>query len=784
MRPALTFFLVAPLFFLSCSQEPLPTLHALLSDQPALVGKPDYLNSPFVTAGDRVYLVGHQNGGFPDLGWHVTGEMGGIWNHPIKLMDGFSIGINNGESYWCLDNATRFINHPFANRHEYELGDRLRVSRIQFVPDALEGLIVEIRLENVSYKEEVLKVDFSGFTDLRPTWLAERQQVQDGEDLIVWNDKAEAFVAKDVINPWYVVFTTSERDQLSIGIDGRCDLKNAGNGTKAMLSRELTLEQGEVATLQYYISGSVVSESEALQTIKLIQRKYPELVQEKQTKYDQITRSSAIEIPDAGILEMYNWVKYNTDWLIRDVEGLGRGLSAGIPDYPWWFGADNCYSLQGLLATGRHEEVLSTIQLLQELSNAVNSDGHLMHEASTNGEVYNPGNLNETPHFGYLIWKVYEWTGDRALLEKMYPMVKKGLGWIEGQDKDQNGYPDGPGMMEIQGLHTEMIDVVVYTQQAYEAASKMAKELGESALGDEYAAKAAALKEKINTEWWVSSANSYADFRAGKWEAFQLIEDAIVRADTIKKPWTVAELTELKTKLLKNPLTGTTGHVVHHNWVVNTPMEMGVADTSKALLALETASAFRNRFGMYVTGIDRDEAQAEKWKSFSYVGAVMTLPTGVQAIAEARYGRVEQSLAWLQMLRESFGYALPGSMYEVSPDYGMIVQAWNSYAVVVPIVEYYFGIKPQAHKKLVTIAPQLPRSWENVAIKDVVVGENKVSFRREQKPDRIRFTFNQTQTDWTIEFTALGREVFLNGAVVEAGTLQLKGLENVVEVLN
>jgi hypothetical protein len=68
--------------------------------------KKSYLNTPYVTAGDRLYMVGHQNGQFPDLGWHVTGEMGGIWNHPIKLMDGFSAKIQaNGTSH-CLDQAT------------------------------------------------------------------------------------------------------------------------------------------------------------------------------------------------------------------------------------------------------------------------------------------------------------------------------------------------------------------------------------------------------------------------------------------------------------------------------------------------------------------------------------------------------------------------------------------------------------------------------------------------------------------------------------------------------
>ncbi len=53
---------------------------------PSLEGKPQYLNSPFATTGNRVYLVGFQDGTFPDLGWHIQGEMGGLWDHPIKRM--------------------------------------------------------------------------------------------------------------------------------------------------------------------------------------------------------------------------------------------------------------------------------------------------------------------------------------------------------------------------------------------------------------------------------------------------------------------------------------------------------------------------------------------------------------------------------------------------------------------------------------------------------------------------------------------------------------------------
>ena len=60
-------------------------------------------HQPYVTAGDRAYLIGTQDGNFPDLGGHVPGEMGGLWLHPIKLIDGF----------WAQ--VTRF-SHPSAGR--------------------------------------------------------------------------------------------------------------------------------------------------------------------------------------------------------------------------------------------------------------------------------------------------------------------------------------------------------------------------------------------------------------------------------------------------------------------------------------------------------------------------------------------------------------------------------------------------------------------------------------------------------------------------------------------
>jgi hypothetical protein len=178
-------------------------------------------------------------------------------------------------------------------------------------------------------------------------------------------------------------------------------------------------------------------------------------------------------------------------------------------------------------------------------------------------------------------------------------------------------------------------------------------------------------------------------------------------------------------------------------------MELGIADLDKAIKGLETAKKFTNPFGLFVTGIDRDASagsDAGSYKApkiFTYTGAVMTLPTGVLAVAENQYGRPDQSLEYIQKLARSFSYALPGSMYEVSPDFGMMTQAWNVFGFAVPIVENFFGIKPRADLKEITIAPRMPSAWKEASIENVEIGDNRISvyYKQGQSP-RVTQTKN------------------------------------------
>ncbi|UJP66255.1 alpha-L-rhamnosidase-related protein [Mongoliitalea daihaiensis] len=756
----ISFFFLGCICLSSCQTSEKKALSSHVQDWLSQDGKTEFLSTPFFAAGDRVYLVGHQDGTFPDLGWHVEGEMGGIWNHPIKLMDGFSASITTEGATYCLNQADQFINYPIANKHLFRVAvPGISVERFQFVPDGKEGVVIEFSFQNNSEDTQSFLFNFTGHTDLQPVWLGERTGMIDNEDELIFDNKRGSWLGKDQGNDWYVLFGADHTiTDHQAGIQDPCGYQPKGSGTTGMLSYNLELKKGTQQTLRFVVAGSYTSQKETERTFDDLMQHAEKYLLEKKKHYQEIASLAKISIPDKTIEEAFTWVKFNTEWLVREVPEIGRGLGAGMPDYPWWFGVDNEYTLKGAIATGRKDLVYATIELIHQLSE-INGNGRIIHEVSTNGAVFNPGNINETPQFASLIWWVYRWTGDREFLATYYPTIKKGLTWLmEENDQDGNLFPDGYGMMEIHGLESEMIDVAVYTQQAFADAAAMAAELGYQADMAAYQTLADTLKEKINREFWVEDFNGFADFIGTTEEALHLIDAAIIRADTLNKPWAIEELMQTKKRISAYPKDKKQGFVIFHNWVVNTPMEMGIADPDKAIIALDKATRFVNPFGVFVTGIDRDDAAAYEdgsfvgSKVFSYTGAVMTLPTGVSIIAENNYHRPDRALDYMNRMTRSFSFALPGSIYEVSPDYGMMSQAWNLYSYGVPIVTQFFGIQPEAHKKIIHLKPELPTDWNNVSIERVLVGTNELSVAYKKTGRSLIIQIDQVEKDWEIVF--------------------------------
>jgi hypothetical protein len=68
---------------------------------------------------------------WPPVGWHIRGEMGGVWAHPIKLLEGYWFSVDNT---W-LPAASRFTTGAGYIQMNFPNTAALEVTRTEFSPD-------------------------------------------------------------------------------------------------------------------------------------------------------------------------------------------------------------------------------------------------------------------------------------------------------------------------------------------------------------------------------------------------------------------------------------------------------------------------------------------------------------------------------------------------------------------------------------------------------------------------------------------------------------------------
>jgi hypothetical protein len=761
------------------------TLNEASKKLPHIEGKiinADYL---YTTAGNRLYCIGSQDGHFPDVGFHVPGEMGGIWQQPIKLMDGFGFALKDAASGRLLTPVfDQFTGYSFASKFRYLVKDEnITVTQTQFVPDNLPVLVVEYTIQNTSAKLKKIQFDLNAVVNLLPVWLAERIQLKDGVDSMITTDNNNNIqLFKDGLNNWYTGIGI-ENKHGSFGKTIKTD--NKANGIKSNITVQCELAAGAAETIRFYIAGSTTAGDEVVKNIALAKSRLVILFNEKKKRFEQLEQTASIQVPDSLLQTAYNWGKYATDWLQRDVPGLGKGLSAGLPDYPWFFSNDQASTFMALTGTIQPQLFYNSFHFLKNISDKTNKgSGQIIHEVSDNGVVYNKGNMQESQLHIIAAWQIFQWTGNLAFLKENYDFAKRTWTWLQQYDTNHNGYIEGYGGVEIEGLDDEMLDVQINTYRFLDVLSRMAAIFKDTVLADTYAKKATQLKNNINKDWWVESEHSYADFLTTQEKALHIIDEALLkRVKPERNKWAQIKLTALKASILNKTYTSS-GYLVYYNASILDPATEGMVDTARALQMIERASFFTNKFGTYIAGIERpddvtiDERPFQKDSTFTYNRAVMPAGSSGLIQAAARYGMPDTALQYIHQTLNTFSYATPGTMYEVSPDYGMFVQAWNISCINIPLVQYFFGVQPEAYKKEITIHPQMPAEWKQASIKNLLVGNTKISIDYTKENNRVTCKIQSSAPGWKIHFvtgTTNGtlivnkKIVALPGPVVELG---------------
>jgi glycogen debranching enzyme len=732
---------------------------------------------PYVSAGDRTYLIGTQDGNFPDLGHHVPGEMAGLWLPPIKLIDGFEARVAElgSEKEIRLAESADMVAYPYGNRFRYgRVLDGLEVDRFQFSPDGRQGMIVQYRFKNASARTRRLRFQWSVKTDLRPGWYADHLGIRDGQDAVDWRASDGVFIARDSDNPWFCVWgavapATARR------IEDPDPISTSGRGVTAASRYTVKVAPHASSTLTFVISGSTTGESDALAAYGYLAKHHVALLAQKVAHYASIIKRARISIPDQRLQDVYDWTRINMEWLVRDVPGIGRGLSAGFMEYPWWFGTET-YSLQALMRTGDFDLAKQTLRLLRNQSYKVNANGRIAHEITTDGAVANPGNTQETAQFILTVGQLFEWTGDLDFAREMYPAMKMGIDWLVGEmDQNKDPFPKGYGIMEVYGLNAELIDVAVYTQQALEAAARVAAVLHDTDAQDRYRNLASELKDRINQKFWIERDDTYGDFYGSRSQAIAAAEGAIKqiglkRTDpTQRDKDLIAHYEGLKAQFSAMP-EGDRAWITNKNWVIATPMETGIAPRARALSLLDKIRREDSgEYGPYLSAVDRR--------------SMMTISTGVQAVAESKYGRTDEAMWYVDRIVQTFNRVSPGSISEMMPDHGCFTIAWTSYGIVLPLIDHVFGVRPDAANRTIVFEPHLPSGWDNISIEDLPIGTNLVSFSRTKTGKGVIYDIDAKENGWSfvLKDPALpDSRYFLNGRPINSSSagIRMEGRKN------
>ena len=97
-----------------------------------------------LVSGDRAYSVGFEDGRFYANGWHITGEMGGVWTPPIKLVDGVWFGVGD---QW-VGPATEFRSGWGYTRMKLPDTGGMKLERTDFAPDGGRAVLFGLKLSN------------------------------------------------------------------------------------------------------------------------------------------------------------------------------------------------------------------------------------------------------------------------------------------------------------------------------------------------------------------------------------------------------------------------------------------------------------------------------------------------------------------------------------------------------------------------------------------------------------------------------------------------------------
>ncbi len=618
------------------------------------------MNTPTYLAGRRMYAIGAVGGGIVPFGdEHIVGKMGGIWAHPWRVLAGWRALLIDSTGTRVLDHADECVQ---AWSHiERRWQGAVDVTWCEWIAPAAPIAYVELRLHNNSSERWQGAIQLSAQFDIRACWFG---GVELGPTQIrTTDDGVQASPGDWTSGPGAALGSAPAPSQCSHG------------GSHAYLSYAIELAPDQQRQIVIALVAEHTGGAERAQAQLADALAHADDHRQQQLSGYQHVLSSGVQFhsPDAQLNSAWSLAKVNLHALEAEYPpALGRYFLAGLPEYPQFFGCDTTYTVPGAVAAGFRDTSKSALEQLAQV--AWQQCGRVPHELTTNGRIFNSGNLQETPQFVLAVWDYVCWSGDRDFLERMYPRCREGLIDYVLQAHSWQGTPYlwGDGMVERTGMGIFKLDVQCYAIAALHTLATMAQRLGRTSEAAQYRAKANTLHQALEAEWWLSDAGMYADSRHS---------DGQLQLD---------------------------GH-----WTVILPVQLGIAAPHRAAQVLDNVlRGYVNQWGLMHTR-ERDER-------------VWTLPTGLLVLALCRHGHMERAVQYLKAIAATSDSGILGALEELIPAGLCFVQLWSAGLLLEGVLSGVAGVRPDALEHRINLDPQLPPTWERLALTDLHIGAHRI----------------------------------------------------------
>ena len=755
-----------------------------------------------LVVGDRFYEMGAEDGSYPATGFHTRGEMGGFWTPPVKLLDG--LWFKAGDT-WLT--SSRYTSGWGYQRMRLGTHDGVRITRTDFAPDGLRAGLVGLRLSSakattleltVDAHSELMKVYPWGETaPSQTTYNLQDTGAVDGRSLLFRehgtppgdNTEAHDYAALvgSTLTPTGTALGPDHRGPQGDVIcpasgptapaqPPRCDDTAYGKGTGGRLTYDVSVPAGG-RTVWFSVAGSDRGVAAARRAQAAALRDPAGLLRATRAARRAVAARTSVSLPGDRLLQRsVTWSKQNLAESVQEARNLrvrvtnagknypaplgtvakARWIGAGWPDYPWLFATDGEYTGFAAVAAGQFAAIENHLRALRDVSLVANgTSGKVVHEVTSDGQVYfgangDAGNTDETAKFPSLVALVWRWTGDDAFRDEMYRFSVRNLRYLFRElDADKDGWPEGLGNVERDGMGEEKLDNTVYTIRGLRDLADLAASKHDRATQRWATTKAAGLEKRFDSTWWYGPA-------------------AQQYADSLDDPGNVK--------------------VFQRHWIGVTPAEAEITRPgrpngplaplahARALVQKREEACYSGQYGLFHTGTGATTAPEgnlvatcdSTTSSVKAERTVFTLNTSIMAVAEAALGRMgpgqlrRYTTANAAVQLDPSVWELPGAMPEIapSPDFGanidklftersMALQAWGTYGILWPVVHYQLGVSPDAGRGRVTVVPQVPKGQSQVSGRDIRVGSGAVAVSASRSSGVLR-TVVQQDRRWAL----------------------------------